>query len=174
MVAVGGICEEDLERYMAADYRPLVSSLTLICGNRSMAEEAAQEALLRAWQSPGHGAAIESLPAWVRTVAVNHLKNDLRRLGRERRALHRLADTLETEVPDGPASVAADVDLIRTLSRLSRRQREVAVLHYRFGLSLAQTAETLGLAEGTVKALLHRARASLLTLVSQEGGTSVD
>ena len=157
--------DQAFEEFMSAHYRGLVAALTLICGDRTLAEEATQEAMLRLWESPGHGREIRTAEAWVRVVAVNYLRNHARRLGRERRALLRLAKHIENQVSEGTAGSDWDIDLVRQLSALPRRQREVVVLHYRFGMSVAQTAETLGLAAGTVKTLLFRSRLHLQALL---------
>ena len=58
--------------------------------------------------------------------------------------------------------MTADGHAVRqALSRLPRRQREVTVLRYYGGLDVREIAAWLGIAEGTVKAMLFRARQSL-------------
>jgi len=168
----GRVDDQGFEQFMAAHYRGLVGALTLICGDRTLAEEATQEAMLRLWRSPDHGSGIRTAEAWVRVVAVNYLRNHARRLGRERRALLRLAEHMESQVSKGTAGSDWDIDLVRQLSGLPRRQREVVVLHYRFGMSVAQTAETLGLAAGTVKTLLFRSRLRLQALLATDAAAS--
>jgi RNA polymerase sigma factor (sigma-70 family) len=56
----------------------------------------------------------------------------------------------------------------RALARLSRRQREVTVLHYLLDLPVAQVAIELRVGEGTVKSMLSRARAALAQVLENE------
>jgi len=63
---------------------------------------------------------------------------------------------------DSPVSdVAAAMDVRAALLLLSRRQREVVVMHYFLGESVDAIADELGIPTGTVKSALHRARAAL-------------
>ena len=158
----GRVDSERVDEFMHAHYRSILGSLTLVCGEVQVAEEAVQEALLRAWTHSEAGEVIESLPAWVRVVALNLTRDHLRRSSREARALTRLAAELErTSEFDAPNEEPSISDVVRSLSLLSRRQREVTVLYYREGLSIAEVGRELGMADGTVKVQLHRARIAL-------------
>jgi len=150
--------EDRLVRFVEADYGPLVAALGLVCGDRPSAEDAVQEALARALVALRRGTTIDSLPGWVRVVALNLLRNRWRSLGREIRAVRRAGDTVRARSDD---AVEESVDLHAAVASLSRRQREAVALHYRLGLSVAETAEAMRVTEGTVKTLLSRARASL-------------
>jgi RNA polymerase sigma-70 factor (ECF subfamily) len=156
---------DDGEPLEAIDRSSLASAISLICGDPALAEEALQEALLRAWQKAEAGDQVASWPAWVLTVALNHTRNHFRRLGRERAALRRLAGQLEPMQREFTDRVASSVDLVRAMSRLTRREREVVALRYRLDMSVSEIADALNVEEGTVKTLLHRARARLLPLV---------
>ena len=127
-------------------------------GSYPAAEDAVQEALVRAWQREDHGAPIESLEAWVATVALNLSRSGIRRAMAERRARHRA----EAGAPvTAPATSSDAVDLERALGRLPRRQRETAVLRYLLEMDTKEVATVLKVSEGTVKSQLARARASL-------------
>lgn len=132
----------------------LVAGLTLISGSRAAAEDVVCEALARAWERSGRGQHIDSLPAWVTTVATNLARSRLRRLRVELRWRG------STPTPTGADDVEL-LDVDRALRRLSRRQREAAVLHYYLDLDVAEVARLLGLSEGTVKTNLFRARRAL-------------
>ena len=113
---------EDVERLEAVDRASLASAISLICGDPALAEEALQEALLRAWQKVKAGGEVASWPAWVVTVALNHTRNHFRRLGRERAALRRLANQLEPmQHGEFTDRIASSVDLVRAMSSLTRR-----------------------------------------------------
>jgi RNA polymerase sigma-70 factor (ECF subfamily) len=156
--------ESDVRHFLMEDYPRLVAGLTLASGSRAGAEDAVQEALARAWDRSDRGLHIHSLSAWVTVVALNLARSGLRRRRAERRATDRLRDPGRHEegTPSGASSRSDErVDLERALSGLSPRQREAIVLHYYLDLPIADIAKALGVAEGTVKTTLHRARASL-------------
>ncbi len=172
----GGVDDEegDVARFVRVEYPLLVAALGLVCGDRAAAEDAVQEALAKAVVAGRRGQRIESLPAWVRVVATNLLRNRGRSLGRERLALRRLATQQTTTGAAGGADSAVAVqqalDVQQALARLSRRQREAVALHYRLGLSVADTAATMGVAAGTVKTLLSRARGALAAALADPDG----
>ena len=122
-----------------------------------------QEALARAWERSERGDRIESLAAWVTRVAVNLSKSRLRRMRVE--AKHR---EISEALSDGSASASdARIDVARALAGLPQRQREVTVLRYYLGLTVAEIADTLELHEGTVKTSLFRARAALAVALGE-------
>ncbi|WP_162254791.1 RNA polymerase sigma factor [Phycicoccus sp. Root563] len=67
-----------------------------------------------------------------------------------------------------PAPADEPVDVQRALASLPVTQRQVVVLHYLIGLGVAETAAELGIAPGTVKSRLSRARAALSPLLREE------
>ena len=150
--------EEQLAQFVAGEYPGLVAALSLVCGDRSAAEDAVQEALARAVVAQRRGT-IDSLPAWVRVVALNQLRNRWRSRSREQKATQLLRDT---QVPSGvDDELERSMDLAAALASLSRRQREAVALHYRLGLSVAEAAQAMRVSDGTVKTLLSRARTAL-------------
>lgn len=149
--------DADLREFVHTQYPRLVGAIALLCGSRATAEDAVQEALARGWERSLRGEYIESLPAWVTTVAMNLARSGLRRLRTERRGRAELAARPE----DGAARTDARIDLRRALGRLSRRQREATVLRYYLGLDIREIAHVMGTPEGTTKSLLARARAAL-------------
>jgi RNA polymerase sigma factor (sigma-70 family) len=104
-------------------------------------------------------------------VALNLARSRLRRIGAERRAKARLQGKqlfLSEPNPDASRDLA---DLRRAISRLPRRQREIVFLHYYMDLGLAESADLLGIGEGTVKKALHRARQTLATSLRETDET---
>jgi RNA polymerase sigma factor (sigma-70 family) len=148
-----------LREFLHSEYPRLVAAVALASGSRPAAEDAVQEALLRAWERSERGEDIVSLRAWVAAVALNLARSGLRRLRSERRAKSRLRERGWTEDP----SIGAErsVDVKRALDALPRRQREAAVLRYYLQLDTSEIASALGINEGTVKSTLSRARAAL-------------
>ena len=159
--------EEELAQFVASEYPGLVAALSLVCGERSAAEDAVQEALARAVVAQRRGT-IDSLAAWVRVVALNQLRNRWRSKSREQRATQLLRDSL---VPTGLGDALEDsMDLAAALASLSRRRAEAVALHYRLGLTVKETAEAMLVTDGTVKTLLSRARAALGAVLGDQEG----
>lgn len=155
-----GACKLDeptIRHFLETSYPRLVVAVALASGSYASAEDAVQEALVRAWVKSERGENIESLPAWVATVALNLSRKGFRRLTVERRVRQLVrADTSQVA-----ASTGEIIDVQRALSGLPRRQRETAVLRYVLELDTREVAQVLGVDEGTVKSHLARARAKL-------------
>ena len=139
----------------------LVRSLTLYCGDRWVAEELAQETLVRAWERWSVVGEAASPEAWTFRTATNLANSWFRRRQAERRAHARLSKEPET----GPA---VDFELRSTVraavAALAHRQREVVVARFFMDLSVEATAILLGCAEGTVRATTHQALGRLRAL----------
>ncbi len=137
----------------------LVGALSLYCGDRGVAEELAQETLIRVWDRWAQVAAMAAPEAWTNRVAFNLANSLLRRRGAERRALARakLRTDDRYDNPDTPARMAA----LAALAALPARQRTAILLRYYVDLSVTQAADVMGCAPGTVKALTHGAIATL-------------
>jgi len=155
--------EVAIREFLHTSYPRLVAAIALTSGSRPAAEDAVQEALIRAWERSDKGEEIDSLKGWVTTVALNLARSGLRRLRSERRARARLTDSTVDETP-----TADRVDVDRALAMLPRRQREVAVLRYYLQLDTREVASALHLEEGTVKSTLFRARAALAAALGIE------
>jgi RNA polymerase sigma-70 factor (ECF subfamily) len=158
--------DERIARFVDGDYRRVVAVVALVCGDRSRAEDAVQEALARAW---ARRADIDALTPWVTRVALNEAKTRFRRAGAERRAYDRLvAQSGADRGAVGPEAVF-DQRLLEALGGLSSLQRTVVVLHHLLDQSVDDVARTLGVHPGTVKTSLHRARAALRQALEPEG-----
>ena len=93
---------------------------------------------------------------WVYVVAMNQLRDHWRRHER-RRGRAPLPDF----VVDNTSTVATRVSVRDAIATLPPRQREAVVLRYLADLPLADVADAMGCATGTVKATLHQAMASM-------------
>ena len=150
--------EAEIRAYLSSEYPRLVAGLALVLGGRAAAEDAVQEALVRAWERSRRGETINSLPDWVAVVAMNLLRSRLRRIRTELRATERLA---ARDQHHGTPQSEERLDLVRSLASLPRRQREALVLHYFAGLGVAEIARALRVRPGAAKSILHRGRTSL-------------
>ena len=154
-----------LEQFCHDTYPALVGALSLTVHDRFLAEELAQEALLRACQRWSYVQDLQSPAGWCYRVAVNLGRNVLRRRGAERRANARLhAAAPNVLAPDPVDRVAVQ----RALAGLTRKQRNAVVLRFYVGLSAEETGATLGLSAVAVRGLTYRALGVLEGLLRDE------
>ena len=146
----------------------LVAALAFVTGDADLATDAVDEACARAVERLGRGREIDVLEAWVRVVARNVALGRLRRLKSECACRRKLDATARADAAEPPTDAAAALDVRAALQTLSRRQREVVVLHYFLGESVDAIAAELGIPAGTVKSALHRARAALALTLGHE------
>jgi RNA polymerase sigma-70 factor (ECF subfamily) len=151
--------EPDFDTFCRALGPRLVGSLVLYCGDRAVAEELAQEALARAFEHWERVGPMASPEAWTYRVAFNLARSTFRRRAVERRAER----ALRTEPRHSPVDSDADaaVAVRAAVAALAPRQRATIVARFYAGLNVAETAQALHCAEGTVKALTHQAIANL-------------
>lgn len=127
-----------------------------LTGDWFAAEDVASETFARVFARWSKVRGLEYREAWTMRVASNLAIDAVRRHGR----LDRGFDS-EAEVAD-PAEVAVlRVGLVAALAALPKSQREAVVLRYLADLPETDVAEVLGIAPGTVKSHLHRARSAL-------------
>jgi RNA polymerase sigma factor (sigma-70 family) len=155
----------DLDRFLAEDYGAVVAAVALVTGNRSTAEDAVQDALVKLLSSPP-AEPLRSTAAWITVVASNNARSTHRRRGVERRKLTTIAARPSADGGD-PATTVADNDVTAALRLLPVQQRQVCVLHYYVDASVADISSALGVSEGTVKTQLHRARRALAVLLGE-------
>jgi len=126
----------------------------------AMAEDCTQEAFINAWKALARFETRSSLATWLHRIAVNVA------LAKRRKA----SVVLESTSDDDDEAIESDWTLETPLEvneieaaieRLPEGARDVLVLHAIYGYSHLETAEMLGVAEGTCKAQLHRARSLL-------------
>jgi RNA polymerase sigma factor (sigma-70 family) len=128
-------------------------------GDSALAEDLLQEAFVRAWQKLDSFRGESRFFTWLHRLSANVALSDRR--SRMRRA--RIESPMEDGVMDS-AMGARDVhagkraDLERAIARLPERARAVLVLHDVEGYGHAEIAIMTGMAEGSSKAQLHRAR----------------
>jgi RNA polymerase sigma-70 factor, ECF subfamily len=143
---IRGLTERDLDRaYRLAGF---------ILGDATEAEDAAQDALSRAWQSRGSLRDEDAAQAWFDRILVNLCRDRLRR----RRHVRWLALDDSMPASTDPFARAIDADeMLRGLGALDADHRIAIVLRYWADLPLDSIADRLGVPLGTVKSRLHYA-----------------
>ena len=145
----------ELEEFCAAAYPRLVGALALHCGDRYLAEDLAQEALLRACRHWARVRLMQSPVGWTYRVGANLSTSQARRRSAEDRALTRAADV----GPDSQDATDRDaaIDIASALRLLPDSHRGVVLMRYQLGLTAAETAEVLGTTPAAVRQLSVRA-----------------
>jgi RNA polymerase sigma-70 factor (ECF subfamily) len=137
------------ERFYELERSGVCRALTLALGDRAAAEEATQEAFVKAWLRWRRVSAMERPAGWVYVVAVRHAL-------RSRRALER-RPVAERDAAAVDVDVDEQLDALALLERLAPRQRLAVVLRYYADLPLDDVAEAMACSVGTVKSTLHTA-----------------
>lgn len=122
------------------------------------AEEIVQDAFVRVWRSLPSFNGTSKLSTWLHAVAVNAALDRVRTRARREARIDREVDLERYAREVGRAMPTADLDLERAVAALPEGAREIVILHYFEGYPCSEVAERLGIAEGTVKSQLHRAR----------------
>jgi RNA polymerase sigma-70 factor (sigma-E family) len=169
MTAVG---EQVLADLYVAQYTRLVGLARLLLDERGLAEEVVQEAFARTYAAwPRIRRTDDPLP-YVRRTVVNLARGGLRRRGAARRAVAPRPE----DAPSAEAGALVDErrrEVAEAIRALPRRQRECVVLRYFVDCSTAETAEALGVSEGTVKQHLHRALHALAVTLAEDAEENV-
>lgn len=154
--ALAALCRDEHPR--------LVGLLALYVGSRPVAEDLAQEALIRLHQ---HWPRVRTMPSprsWLFGVALNLARSWWRRRYAEHRANRRHQAGAAETTGDSPGT-GTEPDTVlavrAAVAQLPPRQRAALVLRFYAGLPVAETARQMGCAEGTVKSLTHKAIAAL-------------
>lgn len=151
--------DPDLAQMCRAEHARLVGLLALYVGDRGIAEDLAQETLVRLHQNWPRVRTMASPHAWVAKVGLNLARSWWRRRYAEHRANRRIAaGGAASRVGPEPADV---LTVRAAVADLPPRQRAALVLRYYAGLSVEEAATVLGCATGTVKSLTHSAINSL-------------
>ncbi len=146
--------EAELEAFYAATYPRVIGMLALLTGSRAEAEELAQDAFVQLIPRWDRISRYDDPRAWVFTTARRMATSRWRRAKVAARALPLLA----AQQPREARGPELSVEVADCLRGLSMPHREVLVLHHALGMSVEDIAVELGVAPGTVKSRLSRAR----------------
>jgi RNA polymerase sigma-70 factor (ECF subfamily) len=125
----------------------------LILRDSDRAEDATQDAFVRAWRELPRLRDADRFDAWLRRLVVNACYDEARRV--RRRAEVSLVSIGERSVVDSVSAMAETDRVERAFRRLPLDQRTVLALNHYLDLSHVEIAETLGIPLGTVKSRLR-------------------
>ena len=135
----------------------------VITRSRQEAEDAAQDAQLKAWRALGRFRADEPLRPWLLRIVANEARNRRRSSGRRERLALRAAGVHDASGEAAPSPEAAVLGaaerarLLDALEELPEQARAVLACRYLLDLTEEETAAVLDVARGTVKSRSARA-----------------
>jgi RNA polymerase sigma-70 factor (ECF subfamily) len=155
-------------------YRDNVGRVYALCfrmaGTADLAEELAQDVFVRAWQKLGSFRGESAFSSWLHPLTVNVALSERRSRRRRVARVMTTDDLTEFERPGPPArsdGPESGFDLERALATLPPGARAVFVLHDVEGYKHEEIARLTGVATGTSKAQLHRARRLLREVLTR-------
>ena len=167
----GGSLDVAFERFVAESAPTLLRSAYVLTGDHADADDLLQDALLRTLR---HWSSIGTSPVGYAFRVIVNLSHDRQRAQRRRPSPAPEHDALAVPAVDELERVVERDAIVAAVGRLSRVQREVLACRFVLDLDVAQTAQTLGLRDGTVKSHTARALARLRELLDQDEITTGD
>ena len=144
--------------FCRSEYPVLVGVLSLLVGDRWVAEDLAQDALIRAWSKWDRVGSLDRPDLWTKHAALNLARSEWRR--------RQVADRAAGSARARPSAFSAarphvHESLSEAVVRLPRRQRAAIAFRYFADMTIADTARAMGCSTGTVKALTSQGIATL-------------
>jgi RNA polymerase sigma-70 factor (ECF subfamily) len=162
--------KEDFDRLYQATYQRVFATLIIILRNPAAAEDATQEAYLRAYRDWRHWKQQAPAEAWIYRIALNVAFSH-----RRRERLHEVGEVIRRLGHPGEPdpTESSQPDLVRELRSLPPKQAAALVLRYLHGFTNREIAAAIGVPERTVASRLAAGKARLRSRISVELGTSV-
>ena len=154
-------------------YRQHAGRVYAVClrltGDAGAAEERTQDVFVRLWDKLSSFRGESAFSSWLHRLAVNVVLNEQRASGRREQRVRPVADpgALERGGGRGEPTVGLRIDLEQAIAELPAGAREVFVLFDIEGYGHAEIADLVGIAEGTSKAQLFRARRLLREMLER-------
>lgn len=152
-------------------YRMHIDKVYGLClrmtGNVAEAEDCAQDAFIQAWNKLDKFRGDSAFATWLHRIAVNSVLGRMRKSKREQDRIQLASET--TASPLSVVDTGELRDLSEAVDRLPQGARHVFVLYAVYGYSHDEASKMLGIAPGTSKAQLHRARRLLAQQLTKEG-----
>jgi RNA polymerase sigma-70 factor, ECF subfamily len=144
----------------------MLHTALMIVGDRDIAEDVVQDALIQAWHHLADLRKAGALRPWLIRIVINQCISFKRRLARTtafmRQALsEQEIDLIAQAADDHKGRMERDWDLAHTIEMLPMKQRVVIVLHYYNGMTLPEMAQALHISENTLKKRIQAALTNL-------------
>jgi len=151
----------DFDEFYRGTRQRLLTCVYLLTGDLAEAQDAVQEAFMKAWLRWDTISRYHDPEAWVRLVACR-IATSRWRSSRSRAKAYERHGVLPHQPPPGTETL----ELVSAMRTLPEEQRIALALHYLVGLPVADVAEQTGAPVGTVKARLFRGRRALADLLA--------
>ena len=135
-----------------------------LCRHREMADDLAQDTMMRAWAARDSYTQGSNFRAWMFMIMRNQFYTTLRKNSRTTSLDPEVAERVLVSAPAQQDGINVD-DVAKALQKLPAEQREVLMLVGANGVSYEEAAEIMGCAMGTVKSRMARGRAALALLI---------
>jgi RNA polymerase sigma-70 factor (ECF subfamily) len=135
-----------------------------LCGHREMADDLAQDTMMRAWAARASYTQGTNFRAWMFMIMRNQFYTTIRKNSRMTSLDPEVAERVLVVAPAQQNGINVD-DVAKALQKLPAEQREVLLLIGANGLSYEEAAEVIGCAMGTVKSRLARGRTALAAMI---------
>jgi RNA polymerase sigma-70 factor (ECF subfamily) len=166
-IELAGNAEDAIRELLLSRLDGAYRLATCILRDREAAEDAVQEAALRAWTHRRDLRDPDRVEAWFMRIVVNVCRAELGRRAR-RPAASQIERSAEPSVgPDDSAGMRDEVG--RAVARLTADEQAVVAMRFGRDLTVPQIAAQTGLREGTVKSRLHNAEEHLRAAFAAEG-----
>ncbi len=155
-------------RIVSRHHRSLYSNALRRLGDPNAAEDAVQDAFLRAFRNIDHFDGDYHLDAWLHRIVTNTCHDIGRRRGRETRLFDRACTEVEVDVPGADEALDAMpmAQITDALDSLPQSYREVLVLRFVDELSYADVADKAGISEENARARVSRGRTMLKRMLT--------
>jgi RNA polymerase sigma-70 factor (ECF subfamily) len=153
--------EQAFQSFYSGTARALRAYVARVLGDLSQVDDIVQESYLKLLRMPAAPGDPQQLRRLLFRIASNFVTDEWRR----RRRVMKAVEAHPPE-PDGSApDLVLRFDMIRVFQQLTPQQRQMMWLAYVEGADHREIASALGLRQGSVRVLLHRARRKLATLL---------
>ncbi|GLV58589.1 hypothetical protein KDH_54200 [Dictyobacter sp. S3.2.2.5] len=144
----------------------MLRTAAMIVGDRDIAEDVVQDALIQAWHHLGDLRKAGALRPWLMRIVVNQCISFKRRLARTSAFMRQALSEQETDLiaqaaDDHKGRMERDWDLAQAIESLPLKQRVVIVLHYYNSMTLPEMSQTLQTSENTLKKRIQAALTNL-------------
>lgn len=158
------------EALMRAHQEAVFRLAYLIVGDPDDAEDVAQETFLRAWKHLRGFDATRPLRPWLLSIASNLSSNRRRSAGRYFAALTRAFrdEPAPATVEDKSSEKSQADELWKAVQKLNMQDQQIVYLRYFLNLPIAEAAQVLQVAEGTIKSRLSRALEKLREIINHD------